>query len=73
MQNSAIINSVNQNYQTPLMVASAYNQVEVIKYLLKKGAKIDKKDKESFTPLLVMSTAIQFVVNKRRTVFFFPN
>ena len=64
MQNSAIINSVNQNYQTPLMVASAYNQVEVIKYLLKKGAKIDKKDKESFTPLLVMNTAIQFVMNK---------
>ncbi len=35
------------------MVASAFNQVPVIKYLLKKGAKINKKDKDSFTPLLV--------------------
>ncbi len=35
------------------MVASRFNSVEIIKYLLKKGAKIEKQDKEYFTPLLV--------------------
>ena len=55
-QNGAIINSVNLNHQTPLMVSSAFNQVPVIKYLLKKGAKIEKRDKDSFTPLLVTTT-----------------
>ena len=34
------------------MVASRFNSIRVIEYLLKKGGKIEKTDKDSFTPLL---------------------
>ena len=34
-------------------MAAAYNQVEIIEYLLQKGARIDPKDKDNFTPLLM--------------------
>ncbi len=36
------------------MVASRFNSIDVIEYLLKKGAKIEKTDKDGFTPLLVI-------------------
>ncbi len=54
LQNKAIINNVNQYGRTPLMVASRFNSTKVIEYLLKKGAKIEKTDKNSLTPLLVI-------------------
>ena len=34
-------------------MASAYNHVSIIEYLLKKGAKIEKRDRDNFTPLLL--------------------
>ena len=34
-------------------MASAYNHVAIIEYLLKKGAKIEKRDRDNFTPLLL--------------------
>jgi len=38
--------------RTPLHWASDFNQVEVIKYLVSKGAKVNAKDKHGITPLL---------------------
>ncbi|MGQ7944108.1 ankyrin repeat domain-containing protein [Flavobacterium sp. WC2509] len=39
------------NGLSPLMVAARYNKVEIIKYLLSKGAKLDVKDEYGFTAL----------------------
>ena len=50
------MNCINNTYQTPLFVAAAYNQVEIIDYLLQKGAKIETKDRDNFTPLLMAAS-----------------
>lgn len=44
---------VNQTYNglTPLMIASRYNNVELINILIAKGASIDKKDEKGNTAL----------------------
>ncbi len=39
------------NGMTPLMFAARYNKVEIIKYLLEKGAKKDVKDERGYTAL----------------------
>jgi ankyrin repeat protein len=39
------------NGLTPLMYAARYNQVEIIKILLKKGADVKVKDDKGFTAL----------------------
>lgn len=39
------------NGMTPLMFAARYNKVEVIKFLLSKGARLDEKDESGFTAL----------------------
>ena len=39
---------------TPLAVAAAYNHVPIIEYLLKQGAEIETKDKDGYTPLLMV-------------------
>lgn len=36
---------------TPLMVAARYNKVEIIKFLLAHGARVDSKDSKGFTAL----------------------
>ena len=36
-----------QDGQTPLHTATCYNQVEIVKFLIIKGAKLDIKDKVS--------------------------
>jgi len=48
------VNMVEQSStkRTPLHWASDFNQVEVIKYLLSKGAKVNAKDNYGITPLL---------------------
>ena len=53
IKNNANINSLNKNFQTPLHVASANNKYKIIESLLDKGAKIERMDKDSFTPLLL--------------------
>ncbi len=68
-QNGAIINNLNHFGRTPLMVASRFNSVEIIKYLLKKGAKIEKQDKEYFTPLLVKKYLNLFEIKREIEVF----
>jgi ankyrin repeat protein len=40
------------NKRTPLHHAADFGQVEVIKYLISKGAKVDAKDAFGITPLL---------------------
>lgn len=44
---------VNQSYNgmTPLMVAARYNNVEMVKYLLSKGATITAKNEQGMTAL----------------------
>jgi ankyrin repeat protein len=39
------------NGMSPLMIAARYNKVEIIKYLLSKGANLNKKDENGFTAL----------------------
>lgn len=39
------------NGTTPLMLAARYNKVEIIKFLLEKGAKLDAKDERGYTAL----------------------
>lgn len=39
------------NGLTPLMIASRYNRVEIVKFLLKSGAKANLKDQKGFTAL----------------------
>ena len=53
-QNSATIDCMNSLQQTPLAVAAAYNHVPIIEYLLKQGAEIETKDKDGYTPLLMV-------------------
>ena len=45
---------MNSLQQTPLAVAAAYNHVPIIEYLLKQGAEIETKDKDGYTPLLMV-------------------
>lgn len=44
------VNEVS-NGLTPLMVAARYNQVEIINFLLKSGAKVKAKDEKGLTAL----------------------
>lgn len=37
-------------------MASAYNHVSIIEFLLKKGAHIETKDKDGYTPLLLAAS-----------------
>ncbi|WP_317163834.1 ankyrin repeat domain-containing protein [Flavobacterium phycosphaerae] len=39
------------NGMTPLMFAARYNKVDIIKYLLEKGAKKEVKDERGYTAL----------------------
>jgi len=53
----------------PLHYASDYGQLEVIRYLLSKGAKVDSPDKHGISPLLAAiweghTTCVQFLVEK---------
>jgi len=43
---------VDSNKRTPAHWAADYNQVEVLQFLISKGAKIDQPDKYGITPLL---------------------
>ena len=51
------------NGMTPLMYAARYNKVEIIEYLLQKGAKLDIKDDQGFTALkhAELSNAIEAI------------
>ncbi|XP_076471982.1 myotrophin-like [Babylonia areolata] len=50
-QNVDVVNTeINGRY--PLHVAADYGQIDVIKFLLDKGAKINQADKHGLTPLL---------------------
>ena len=56
LQNDASINCLNSYQQSPLAVAAAYNHVAIIEFLLKKGAEIEIKDKDGYTPLLLAAS-----------------
>ena len=56
LQNDASINCKNSYQQSPLAVAAAYNHVAIIEFLLKKGAEIETKDKDGYTPLLLAAS-----------------
>ena len=47
---------MNSYQQSPLAVAAAYNHVAIIEFLLKKGAEIETKDKDGYTPLLLAAS-----------------
>ena len=44
--------NAKSNGMTPLMFAARYNKVEILKYLVSKGAKKKKKDSKGFTALI---------------------
>lgn len=46
-----LVNSRNRHGLTPLHVAAAWGQVEVMGYLLTEGANVDAEDKMGSTPL----------------------
>lgn len=46
------VNHKDANQRTPLHWAADFNQVEVMKYLVSKGAQVNAKDKYGITPLL---------------------
>ena len=48
----ALVNTRNQNGQTPLHTASEYDQTSVVEILLKSGADVDAQDNRKLTPLL---------------------
>ncbi|XP_065680493.1 ankyrin-1-like [Hydra vulgaris] len=50
---NAIVESKNLLKETPLHRAAMFNRVEIIDYLLSKGAQIDCRDKDNETPLLM--------------------
>ena len=56
VQNRARINCVNISKLTPLMIASSYNHLFIMEYLLKMGAKIDARDNQSNTALLLAAS-----------------
>ena len=60
-QNSATIDCMNSLQQTPLAVSAAYNHVQIIEYLLKQGAEIETKDKDGYTPLLMVCCLVGMV------------
>ncbi len=43
--------NAKSNGMTPLMFAARYNKVEILKFLVSKGAKITEKDAKGFTAL----------------------
>ena len=43
--------NAKSNGMTPLMFAARYNKVEIMKFLVSKGAKISEKDSKGFTAL----------------------
>ena len=47
----------DEEYYTPLMFASECGQVEIVKHLIKKGAKINATEGMLFTPLTLASRA----------------
>ncbi|CAB4059561.1 TRPA1 [Lepeophtheirus salmonis] len=51
----AHIDSLNGQYQTPLMMSCKFNNVDITDYLLTCGASIERKDKHNHTPLLLAS------------------
>ena len=58
------INLANHKGNTLLMLAAYHNNIEVVKMLLERGAKVDKKNDKNQTPLLVCaSKAIQIWQN----------
>ncbi len=52
-QNTALIKQVNSVGYTPLMYASCYPSVEVVQALIKNGADLNAKDKDSKTALMI--------------------
>ena len=50
--NPAVIQMKNQHQQTLLFLASSYGRLDIVKYLLEKGADIEAKDKMGRTPLI---------------------
>jgi len=57
------------NSRTPIHWAADYNQLELLKYLESKGAKLDEKDKYGITPLLAAVyeghvNVVQYLVSK---------
>ncbi|MGH0122561.1 UNVERIFIED_CONTAM: hypothetical protein FKN15_038111 [Acipenser sinensis] len=45
------VNTVNSSHETLLHIAASHGQVQVIEYLLSKGAKLDVRDKNGSSPL----------------------
>jgi ankyrin repeat protein len=50
-----LVNTRNKNGQTPLHIASEYDQTSVVAILLKSGADVDSQDNHKMTPLLCAS------------------
>ena len=46
----ADVNEIS-NGLSPLMFAARYNKIEILKFLLSKGARLDEKDENGFTAL----------------------
>ena len=51
----ADVNAYNYKVQTPLHIASYYGNMDLVEYLVEKGAEIDAADEDSMTPLLFAS------------------
>jgi ankyrin repeat protein len=58
----ADVNEISED-MTPLMLAARYNKVEIVKFLLDKGASLDEKNERGYTALKYaeMSKAIDVV------------
>lgn len=52
LERTELVNARNQESQTPLLLAAASGNGEMIKLLLKQGAEVNHVSKEGYTPLL---------------------
>lgn len=49
--NSGLVHSTDKEERTPLHLAAEYGRLEVVKFLIQKGAKVDARDKSGSTAL----------------------
>ena len=65
-----MINCTNNHHQTPILVASAFNHVPIIEYLLEKRARIETRDKERYnTRYMLFSVGLYNLRNSNITFY----